>query len=213
MVYKRRSFKKRTFKRARKLNYRQKKQVKRMIGNDIELKHYDIGFTASVSSTGSIQGPFGTPIQGIDEDERVGDQIMLKKYLINAMIAVGDTTNVVRIVFFRWTPNTLVTTPVVGDVFPSLANGPLSQLNETNIENGVIRIVYDKIYALSSTGNNAVITRRYSFYGKKLGKKKFVFNPSLTSGVGHLYLCILSDSIAAPNPTVTMASRLIYSDA
>lgn len=196
--------------RGAKLNQRQKRQVKRLIGNRVEDKILDSSAAAASVDAGGTIGLIGLPAQGTGPYQRVGEEITLKKLQFTFTWAGADTTNLVRLILFRWGDNNATSTPLFNDVVTSA--GPLPFHNDTNTESGRVKILYDKLIALSSNGNDSYV-RKASVYGTKLGKKRLVFNPTLITARDAIYYYVVTDSVAASHPTFAMTARLHYTDA
>jgi len=196
--------------RGAKLNLRQKRQVKRLIGSRTEDKIVDNGGIIASPDAGGTVGLLPLPSEGTGSYQRVGDEILLKKLMFTFSWAVADTTNLCRLIMFRWDDNNAITAPIRADVMAN--TGPLAFYNDTNIENGRVKILYDKTIALSTQGPAAYV-RRGSVYGTKLGKKKLVFNPTAITAKGAIYYLAITDSIAASHPSLGLTTRLHYTDA
>lgn len=200
--------------RGRKLTKKQVTQVKRIAHVGVELKHYDVStVAASVPSTGTMLGPFSVPPQGITEAHRIGDQIHLKNFQYKLAFIGADTTNFVRIVWFRWYEQNSIVAPVAADIFETTLNPIVSGLTESNVEANRIHVLSDRTYSLSTNGTFCA-AKHSTLYGKRLGKKKLIFIPAASlTGDGHIYCFVISDSIAVSHPSIYIYTRLIYSDA
>jgi len=192
----------------RKLTPLQKKQVKQLISKEEELKAKDSSVLSSVDAGGVIS-KFLVPPQGDGVSDRNGDAIKLKRLRVRLHLIGADSTNVIRAIIFRWNNNDGTTVPVIGDVLQTLSTA--SQYQYTSDRQNEFHIVADKTFTFSLNGTNAkdwII----AYYGRKLGKKSLTFNAALTTGTDMLYLLLLSDSVAAPHPTVGGTCRLEYTD-
>lgn len=195
--------------RQRKLNKRQKTQVKRLIGRQIESKVADSNVLTSVDSSASFFQRLTMPAQGDAYNERSGDVIHLEKLQWRMNIVAGDSSNVLRFIIFRWQNDSGLATPSVSDLLE--ATNALAFVDYQS-EQQKIQVLFDRTYALSTEGvPNRVITG--SLYGRKLGRKKLTFNQAATTGVDQFYLFLTSDSAAAPHPAVGGYFRLTYADA
>lgn len=195
-----------------KLNPRQKREVKRIVGTAIESKYVDTAVLLSPSSSGVLQ-LVSVPSQGTQQGQRSSDTIKLQKMMMRLNFASSDTSNVMRIVVFRWNVDNLITTPSVSDVLYNLATvSPMAHYNYPNLEQNKFAILFDKTYALSEQGRPSVVLV-HSLYGKKLGKKKLAFNAGAITGKGQIYMLFISDSAGVPHPGVGGYVRLMYEDA
>jgi hypothetical protein len=118
-----------------------------------------------------------------------------------------------RLVCFQWHPNSGVNAPTVSAILQSTgATGPLSTYNHDEESSRQFTILYDKCYAMTlGTSTSQVVSNiRVPL---KYAKKKVQFDAATDEGANKLYMCVISDSGAAPNPTIESYSRIIYTDA
>lgn len=211
MVYRRKTYrKKRYYRKGSKLNPRQKREVKRLIGNNLEKKISDTVSTGIIPGTSpTLLGPFTAINQGIADNQRVGDAIKIQSLRFNTNITVADTANFVRYLIFQWLPNNATVTPTIGAILEQATIQ--GQHNHTNVGH-LFNMLFDRTYTMSQTGSNAAMVRNFSIYGKRL-RKIVEYNPTATTGFYHVYMFVLSDSSLAPNPVCNMVTRLTYTDA
>lgn len=195
--------------RQRKLNNRQKTQVKRLIGRRIESKVNDSNVLQTVDASGTNIQRLAMPTVGDAYNERSGDVITLEKLQWRLNAAAGDTTNTLRMIIFRWLNDSQISTPTVSDILE--ANNSLAFVDYQS-DQQKMQVLFDRTYALSAQGvPNRIITG--SLYGRKLGRKKLTFNQGLTTGVDQIFVYYQSDSVAIPHPGVAGYFRITYSDA
>lgn len=208
-TYKRTAYKKKSY--GAKLNPRQKKEVKRLVAGTTEVKAVDTWCNQSPDAAGSVT-KINVPAQGVTVSHRVGDKIHLKKLSFNLNTIVGDTTNIVRLIIFRWTQNDAIAANAPGVTDVLQAGNPTAFYNFTTSTEAKVRVLYDKTLYLSSMGS---MDRPYRgmLYGKRLGKKNIEFNAAILTGTDMIYYLLISDSIAATHPSVIGYFRLEYTDA
>lgn len=195
--------------RQRKLNNRQKTQVKRLIGRRIESKVNDSNVLQTVDASGTNIQRLAMPTVGDAYNERSGDVITLEKLQWRLNAVAGDTTNTLRMIIFRWLNDSQVSTPTVSDILE--ANNSLAFVDYQS-DQQKMQVLFDRTYALSTQGvPNRIITG--SLYGRKLGRKKLTFNQGLTTGVDQIFVYFQSDSVAITHPGVAGYFRVTYSDA
>jgi len=206
----------RTFKRrGRKLNSRQKTQVKKLIGNQTEWKHFDTSFAAlAVDASGVVTGPFASPTQGDGDIQRIGNRIHIKSLLMKFDVTTSDATQQVRIVVFRWKPDSTIDLPSPAKVFDTLVNNPaMANINTFSMQMGTIHVLYDKLVA-STTVDSARHYRQFFRFGRRLGAKNVNFsNDAALTGTNNIYVAFVSDSALPGHPTVAATSRVVYTDA
>lgn len=196
---------------GRRLTKKQLKQVKRIVTRSAEQKIYDVtSATTGFTNAGTLIGPFQQIPQNIGDSQRIGDRIYLKNVHSRMSFIYGDGTNVIRMIWFQWYPNTASETPLVGTILQTL--NPRSMINDTNQDGQKFRVMLDKTYAMTQNGSNGCIQKNFRFYGRRLPRKKLQYNPAATTGFNQIYCLFISDSIAAPNPTVDMVVRTTYVD-
>lgn len=198
----------------KKLNKRQIRQVKRIAHTGMELDYFDNGLSGTgVNAGGILQTGFSTPVQGDSDGERVGDQINIKAFNFRFDLVYGDATNEFRVILFRWYQDNNIATPTIAQVLQNAAFPINSGINHDSLKANKLHIMHDKVYSLTQNGNNGALHRSLTIVGKKLGRKKIEFNNAAITGSNLIYAVFISDSIAAPNPTINWYSRLTYYDA
>jgi len=167
---------------------------------------------ASVTSTGTVS--LLTSIsQGSGTSNRVGDEIALKalEVSLGAYSNSGDVVGgVMRVIIFRWNLSSSVAAPTVANILEisSGATAPFSPLNMTGIRQEDFQILLDKLIGFNSANSASSLPYR---------EKQILPNPTLrydvaaTTGQGHLYALAITDH-AATYPTLTMVTRVLYSD-
>lgn len=231
---------KRTYKKTAKkgLTPVQKKQVKTIIAKDIETKVYQSSIAPiAITNTGVIY-PLTSIIQSVANDGRVGDEIQLEKCTFNfdciasqaalGSWLAGDAYNNLRVIIFRWYENSLNYSPVVADVINTglLSYTYLAPYNYDSINEGSLHVCYDKTFILENTpywnGSTTLFASgqssihndlNHQLYGRKLGKKKVIFNDALLTGSNQLFILLVSDSAATPHPYAQWNSTIHYTDA
>lgn len=193
---------------GRKLNLRQKKEVKRLIGSDEELKAIDTSVLLGPDAAGSVI-KLTSPPQGDGVSARDGDQIQIKRLRVRLNMIGGDSTNILRVIIFRWAMNDSVAAPTVLDVLQSA--GPLSMYQYTSLRQNEFHIVADRTFTFTLNGPNDKLFEAV-FYGRRIGKKNVHFNAGLTTGTDQFYLIAISDSVAAPHPSIGGTTRFEYTD-
>lgn len=204
-------YKRKGYTKGKKLNKVQKKQVKRLITGSQELKAKDDSVNTTADNAGSLTY-FNLPAQGDGLSERSGDQIQLKKLMFRFHITGADTTNIFRVIIFRWSQNNALgaNVPVTTDILQT-AN-VMSFYNYTNEHDTKVRILYDKTITLSVTGDTEVDLIKGSLYGTRLGRKIIDFNAATTLGTNQIYMLMISDSAGIPHPSIKGYWRIEYTD-
>lgn len=200
---------------GRKLNRRERIEVKRLIAQPAEQKVCDTIYNGVLPSVASPAiSAVALPVQGDGYDQRDGDHINLKMLEYKYNINVGDTTNIVRHIVFKWGDDNSVTVPTSADIFQNTTYAVWqSPLNYQNLQNKKLKVLYDKTYALSEQGHVAQTGTKqihFKLYGRRLHGNRLRFNQGATNGTGMLYDCFISDSGFSPYPAVWGFCRLTF---
>lgn len=209
-------------KRGRKLNPRQKAEVKRLIGHQIEQKYIDlVSNYAGIVNTGTIT-KIVMPVAGVYLGQRVGDQITVKSILFNYSVIGYDYTNMFRVLIIKWKNDDASAVPTVSSILNSGSLGadqaPLAGYNWDNWKAGDFRVCYDRLHALSqgngvTSPGSTVHTVRKKLYGKKLHNGVVTLNTGAVTGEGCYYMVFITDSGVAGHPKVNYTCRTVYTDA
>jgi len=202
-----------------KLNPRQKNQVKRIVNQNVDKKYNEDSITdAYPMTTTPVTFQLSIIPQGQTEHRRIGDALHLTSVNIRFGMLIGDSTNNCRIIFYQWKPVS----------FPSPSNILSPGIDGTNIDvysmynpeyESEYKILYDKQVLLQGFGTAASPFGPGSekifkkTIAKKLLKKLSYVNGSSTVGSNQFYYLVVSDSLAAANPTLSMKVRFNYTDA
>lgn len=212
----------RVLRRGAKLNQRQKRQVKSLIGRRIETKFVD----ALKSSTGIVSSGtlfnLNVPSSGTGISGRIGDRVTVRRIDFAYQVIGYDTTNQVRVIIFKWQNDNSVYAPstitILDPAYTSTADCPLAPYNWDNFHAKDFAVCYDKVHSLSFNNTTAApgsqsITVRGRVYGKKLHNKFMNLNTGAVTGDGIYYCLVVSDSGIAGHPKFNMISRMQYTDA
>lgn len=213
--------------RGRKLNKRQKMQVKRIVGADIETKYsYSVTSPTAVSNTVFVGLLHSIP-QGVTDVDRVGDRLKWGyKGHFKAQVAAGDSYNTVRLIIFQWKPNTPIvsaaTTPLASSILLVGPSGSIDTLSLYNHDQRQLyHILYDKNHTmvgnaalgtitLNTPTSNSVINFRGS-YKPKNHQVQYV-GGSTTVGTNLIFYLYVSDSSINPAPVYAAAYKMLYTD-
>lgn len=222
---------------GRKLSKKEKREVKMIISKSLEVKAYtlDTPVTAITSTPGfyDITGGIGV---GNNYNQRVGGNIKLKSlkitYDMDAVSgALADNFNHLRVIVFRWYPDS-ITPPSQGAASTAiwdLASGASYVIAQFDWENrDKYHIIYDSMHTLApiwAFTNAGALTANQSkqatfatrkplkFSGKKLGRLSVNYTEGLTTGTGHVFVGVVSDSANLPHPECRFVTQVTYTDA
>jgi len=212
MVYYKR---KRTYKHrnnaTRKLNNRQKRQVKRIVGVGREKKYHAYAAASTVGAT-PIIGLLTDIAQGVTDLTRIGYAVRLVMAEMRLVITISDPANLIRLILFRWTdyssPSSI---PGVADVLNNTGFTFTSPPNVDNVRANRLFIMHDRLYSLAVGVNDQQLIKR-KFYGKKLGRKKIAWTGNSSAAANHMYFMIVSDSAAVTHPSFDINVYTYYTD-
>lgn len=186
-----------------------RKIVKSIVAHNTELKYFDTAAANSVDYAGSFYD-LTALAQGDTDVTRDGDKLTLRKLKAKLSISLGDTTNLFRIVYFRWKQNNISVTPTqsyFSNPYTNNINCTYAPQNWDTHDN--FQILYDRTFTL----NTYTHPQRLITVNLKLSKlPKVAYDAGSTSGNNHIYLYLVSDSAAAVHPTVNMINRISFVD-
>lgn len=139
----------------------------------------------------------------------VGDSVDHVHLVTRGVISYADTTNWVRMVWFRWKPDTGVGAPGSNSILRNDATAYAMDGLPFWEEKGQFKILSDKMYYVTTDGSN--YQHRHfvtSFGAKALGRA--TKDGATSGGANHVYLLYLSDSGAVSHPTISMNTRILY---
>lgn len=206
----------RTFRGGRKLNDRQKTQVKRLIGTRQETKFYSSTLVSAAVSSSATLYDVTNPGQGDTDQTRDGDRLYAKKLYVrmSLTVATGDVTNLVRIIWFQWFPSTTTLAPTVSDILllgPSGAADVYSHYSHDRRQ--MFSILYDKVFTLS--GSATIVTtssQKRMTYILHPKRKQMQFDNGASTGTNHIWLMTISDSSAVSHPQIVSAQKFMFTD-
>jgi hypothetical protein len=180
--------------------------VHEKLKTEAQLKSYDQGITASVSTTGSI-GPLTTIIQGTTDTQRIGDMVEVVKTTVNGSFAnsTTDITNVIRLIIFRWMQDDTGSVPVVADILQG--SGVYNNYNRDNLRAKKFIVLNDIIKGTSLQGPAVAV-----FQGSFKQDFRIKFQAATSAATSQIYYLAISDSGAVNHPTLNMIHRTWYID-
>lgn len=191
-----------------------RQEARKVVNGAIETKMYDVDQVADAvnwdgfAGLGNVYSLTLGQIRGLAENQYIADSITPVGIVIRYKLTIGDATQLMRMVLIQ---NKAGGVPLITTVFQNVgtANAPLSPLNN-NYQN-TYRVISDKLFSLDGIRNN-IISGTWRIPWSKL--RKLYYNDAIgTIEKGGIYLCIVSDSGAIPNPTIQFHSRLYFKDA
>lgn len=197
------------YKPIRKLNTRQKKQVKRLIGNRQETKYFTKSYTNVTIDFNGLLHDLSNVSQGDGDSERDGDKIYLKMVHIRGycQVSSASTYNVIRFLLVQWKPNSI---PSVSDILQNIgtANAPNSFINWDKRQ--MFRVLKDWRQIVLGTDRQAAM------FNVKITSKKILKQLQFVSGgttcTNMVYLLAISDDGLTSFPAFTYYSRVTYTD-
>jgi len=188
-----------------------KQDVRKMIKSFAEAQIEDKYFVlnsgpTSIDFNGTVQDMMLIS-QGLSDLNRIGDEIRITSMSLNLQVIGVDATNLMRVVIFKWRPATVPSVASILSFGGGTANAPLSALNRDRSVD--YKIYYDHTFALSTATN---VSQAVSIKHIPL-KGLCQYQAGTTSGTNHLYLLVISDSGAVPNPSLQFMTRVNFTDA
>jgi len=197
---------KRTYK--KKVSKVVKQYVKRTLAARTEDKFVDTLWSALTPSYSyAALSAVTMPAQGTTNETRIGDRIRPTKLQIRGSY-YGANSHLLRLIFFRWHPNTTPTgANVLDNTYVSSFRAPFAPYEDST--KPMYTILKDKTMALSATGNN-VHPFKFTISRKKLANMDFTAGSS-TVGTNLIFCLMVQDGFATLN-TIDMVGRLWFED-
>jgi len=191
------------------LNPNQRTQVARMIRKDTELKSWTVAVAiTALSSTATIVDLSQIAV-GTSDNTRIGNHVHLKRFNLRFQLFGSDATNTFRIIIFKWKDNDFYTGAPAGTaILSALTGGAGDVLAPYNREVPEAFVILKDMLITSSQVSDPCISRNISIPLK--GKAQYV--GAGTTGLGKVYMLMLSDSTVVAHPTITYWSELLYLD-
>ncbi len=215
--------------RGRKLNDRQKAQVKRLVNVGRESKHLDFnngGAGGTEATTSGAIVSISDIAQGSTDSTRDGDKCMIRRIYGHVRVqrdtqpAKGDE---VRFIIFQWKENSALVAPTLGAIlFDTTSNGTLS--NTQMDFKPQFRILLDKIVNLQGHISSHVPSSDVAVYSREQRGFSFNINPKRfakqiqfsgsTSATNKIYYLVLGDKLTGSDAsTLFLQSRIEFTDA
>lgn len=195
-------------------NKQVRRQVNKVLDRRVETKfyNYNVYNQAGVDYNGTMSSALCTPAQGDAYNERVGDRIDPFLLRLRLGFISAGTTNMMRLIVFRWKVDNNVDAPQASDLlvagYIGTAMAPIAPILQNQSAKDNFTILLDKTVFLSET-------TRETFYLDKTIKLrgKIGFNAGAISGNGHIYCLAITDDGAVTYPTVNLTTEVHYKDA
>lgn len=175
--------------------------------------HSSISALTAVSDTGTVGGFFG-PVVGPDEDDRLGDVLRVKKLWTRWNFVASDTTNVMRLIIFKWKPDNAVDAPSTASILESARLGLpaincISSYISIPADRKKFTVLLDRCFPLTTSGSNQSVVFTRTFGVKKLGNVQYNGSATVT-GTGLIFYLVVSDSGAVSHPQYRMSCVTDY---
>jgi len=193
--------------------------IKRVIGNFIENKSFlngNSGIGVSYSCTQYVV--LSNMAQGVLDNERVGDSISIKHVRFGFHATANTTlpaTQIMRMIFFQWHPDTTVATGANPDANSIIQNGGAAlgyavdqPITFDFIKGKNFKIIKDLKFALDAQKPTSGTFKLRKF------NHKSQFNGGATTGFNQIHVLFLSNiSTTGAGPNLTWTSQCVYRDA
>lgn len=171
-----------------------------------DVKVFDNAFAASASTTPALTDCCAIS-QGDTNLTRDGNRIWIKSISVSFELVRADTTNIFRIMFVQWLPDNGTSGDAVtyGEI-TTAGSYPLADMYNTQF-GSKFRVLYDKTHKISADDTSKVI-----HFSLRPAVRKLNYNGTATSGTGHVYAILMSDSSAVSHPQVNGYVRVKFTD-
>lgn len=135
---------------------------------------------------------------------RSGDEIYITSFQFRYYLTVGDSYNVIRMMFFQWQQDD---TPTAADILADTSSNPVLSPYRKDTS-GHYKILYDKVHVLDTYNT---VQKASGFISKSL-KKKIKYDGGTTTGQNKIYFLNVSDSAAVAHPSYFLTTQLNFKD-
>jgi len=194
------------------LNAVQRTQVKKIVSNIVEHKHFERGIpNQSVSNVATITSMTNVT-QGDTDSTRTGTQIVPVRIHFKGRIVYADSTQVLRILIFVWNNNDEFQVPDADNILGPGPTGPIDCWSFYNTEQSdSYRMLYDHTFVGSAGTSDSRNPEWFEVKRKLYGKMKF--NDNTTNfGSKKVYCLMISDSSSITHPYVYWNNQLEFTD-
>jgi hypothetical protein len=188
--------------------------IERRLASVKTVKYLETLITAtSLTTTGQFFQITTIP-QGSAQNQRVVDTVWLQRIDLSLGIttANADIFNLGRITFLNWKVSSALASPTTAEIFTNWTNALVHSF--LNFERrDLYSVVHDSKY--NFTGVSTVPTINSQHYLETtlpMKNHRIDFDPGVTTGTGHIYLFLASDSSALPFPVININLRVWYYD-
>ena len=181
--------------------------VKKTVRNQGETSIHNGVLNVNVTDAGTVQGPF----DNISDTHRSGARILPSWFRYSMSMANDDSTNILRIIWFRWQVNTADDLPDPAAILYEFATHayPWFSIHHPpgSSDRKRYHVLSDKIYNLSTERTPQIVVR-----GRVKVPKQLLYNGSaVTTGKNQLYCLMISDSNVS-GPQVIMRYDFAFKD-
>jgi hypothetical protein len=173
-----------------------------------DVKWYEFYSSYGQATTWIFNDLTGAIAQGTSASDRIGTTIRLSKINFRAMVAVGDATNVYRIILFRWRVSDTSDAPGAAELFSPTGlgsypvNAPLLPTKPSRFQ-----IVKDWTFSLATNWQPVQI-----FNFDLPLNWDVAYDTGVNTGKDHLYMATCSDSGGVPNPSAIFEHMIHFHD-
>jgi hypothetical protein len=179
--------------------------VLRLIRKSQEPKYLVTASSTSYDYAGAVAS-LSAISQGDTDSNRIGDQVLLDSIEFNCHCYNGDAVNALHFAIFRWIPNSSSPAPTPTLVLQGINddNAPNYPFNHDN--RALFQVVWHKRIIVTAAQCKQ-FSAKINLQGSPLQ-----FVAAGTSGMGHMFVLIISDSSTATHPAAPWICKLIYRD-
>lgn len=191
--------------------------MKKLIHKESETKFYDyVPFAGTGIGNGGTFAVLTNPAQGNTDQTRVGDKLTMRGMRISWTAVPGDDYNVMRMIVFQWYPNTALTVPATNLIIENPTYPTISAIRH-DYNGNTFKVLKDFKFtmvlpAASPVGTTSSVRTGTFKVPFKWVKKSVEYTSGTTNAAHNIYVFVVTDSAAPPNPSITLYSRLWFDD-
>lgn len=192
-------------------------QIQRVLTKTLESKYWatnqaptNVDYSGTVTSLTDV-------VTGTTDQSRIGDKIKPKYMYFNFQAVAADTTNMVKVVIFRWAPPSSTGPPVVPGI-QDVLDGVVINSDNACLGNYVwdnranFTVLKAETFALANHSAGPLLAERQWYIDLK-SAPMIQYTASSIHGKYKIFVLVISDSGAIPYPTIQWYSRFVYYDA
>jgi len=165
-------------------------------------------FNSTVSSTSTFTDLTSGIAQGTTMYQRIGQSVRVQNISMKGILTIADTTQVIRIIIFKWLVSDTTDAPQVGELLDT-AGGTIPEYVAQKLVYRPSRfaVLWDKTWTFAQNWQPVL-----SFDHIVKLNSEVEYDVGVNTGKNHIYMMTVSDSAATTHPSVLISTTVHYHD-